>query len=123
MSRRTAHCRLDYLECEVGWDAPLETFFGQVFDTRNRDDEHGGLAVWMGAAPREVPTAAALAERLSLWVDIDAELIAALEADRTAEPAWPPLDPDVVAWVESLPSIRLEGHMPGSHLRHLDPEP
>jgi hypothetical protein len=107
----------------VGWDAPLETFFGQVFDTRHRDGDHDGLAVWMGAAPREVLTAAILAERLSPWVDMDDALIAALEADRAAAPDWPPLDPEVVAWVESLPSIRLDGHMPGSHLRHLDLEP
>ncbi len=122
MSRRTAPCRSDFLECELGWDAPLETFFGQVFDTRYRDDGHDGLAVWMGAAPQEVPTAASLAERLSPWVDIGAELIEALEADRAAEPDWPPLDPEVVAWIETLPEIRVDGHMPGSQLRHPEPE-
>jgi len=106
----------------VGWDPPLETFFGQVFDARHRDDDHDGLAIWMGVAPQEVPTAAALAERLSPWVDIDVDLIEALEADRAAEPDWPPLDLEVVAWIKTLPDIRLDGHMPGSHLRHPEPE-
>ena len=43
------------MEVFVGWDHPLQTFFGQVYrrDRRDRDD---ALIHWVGAArPRELP--------------------------------------------------------------------
>lgn len=58
------------LECLVGWDPPLNTFYGQVYRTdsegRIDEDEDGndGTILWVGTEYAEVLTVDELEDRL-----------------------------------------------------------
>jgi hypothetical protein len=90
MSRREATCSDASLECMVGWDPPLATFFAQVYD-HTVPDPYGdtGLCAWLGASYGEIPTVADLAARIARWAEVDDELTEELERDQTEGPAWP----------------------------------
>lgn len=102
MSRYEIPTHRPNLECEVGWDPPLATFFAQVYDHEGPDPYgDGGLFVWVGTSYAQIPRAAELVARLEPWVEIDDHVVAALEADRAEEPAWP-RRVDIELFIESL---------------------
>ncbi|HET7487949.1 MAG TPA: hypothetical protein VFJ85_08475 [Acidimicrobiales bacterium] len=121
MARFDAPCRYEFLECVVGWDPPLGTFFAQVFDLRVpiAPDDIDEPDFWAGCRPAEVTSVAELRALVAAWVDIDEALAAELEADREAEPAWPPMDAELRAFCDSFPDPYSEGHSPRSRLREL----
>lgn len=60
-------------ECLVGWDPPLETFFGQVYKTDEEGrvdvyeeggEEKDGTIHWVGATSHEIPTIDELESKL-----------------------------------------------------------
>lgn len=67
-------------ECQVGWDHPLETFYGQVYkvDEEGRVDvyegedgeEMDGTIHWVGTSPKEIKTVEDLEQRLKPHVQI-----------------------------------------------------
>ena len=116
MSRYEIPTRRPNLECEVGWDPPLGTFFAQVYDHDGPDPYgDGGLFFWVGTSYAQIPRAAELVERLAPWVEVDDQLVAALEADRAGDPAWP-RRVDIELFIDSL---NLPGHF--KHGYRIDP--
>jgi len=65
----------------VGWDDPLETFFGQVFDTTAGENEEG-CVYWEGADYRACQTVEALQAHLRPYATIPDPVVAQLRADQ-----------------------------------------
>jgi hypothetical protein len=71
----------------VGWDNPLQTFFGQVIDkTSDRDWD---LKLWAGTNPREIGSIAELQDRLKEYAVIPKEVQNALAFDQGPLEHWP----------------------------------
>lgn len=76
----------DQTACRVGWDPPLETFFGQVYtvdadgEQCDGDDGAPNTILWVGTKPGEIRTVDELARLLQphavLPEDIRNELFA-----------------------------------------------
>lgn len=64
----------------VGWDPPLQTYYGQVMPLGDISDDD--LLLWVGRSPGELLTVPALDAALGAWATIDAELWNELERDR-----------------------------------------
>ena len=76
----------------VGWDNLLQTLFGQVWDLSKIDDDEDDQACifWIGDDPESVTSVEALAQALSAYAVIPAELAAELEQEQAeAEPPTP----------------------------------
>ena len=65
----------DQTECMVGWDPPLQTFFGQVYkvdeeDERVEEDKDGndGMILWVGTRHAEIQSVDDLARKLQFHV-------------------------------------------------------
>ena len=68
----------------VGWDPPLQTFFGQVFDRKAEEvDPDGGpcVVLWVGAGER-IATVEHLAELMARYVTLDEETKLQLVRDK-----------------------------------------
>ena len=66
----------------IGWDRPLSTFFVQVMQPHPRIDGEETTYIWKGAAPGELPTAAAAIAIAAEYADLPEDLGAMLETDR-----------------------------------------
>lgn len=80
-----------HTECLLGWDNPLQTFFGQVY----RIDEEGervdlyeedcvekdGTILWVGASVGEIATVEDLAARLRPFVELPRDVKDRLSAE------------------------------------------
>lgn len=67
----------------VGWDSPLGTYFGQVF---NRNTSEGDKSIyWVGTEINEIKTTSELRRRLATYAQLSPETVVALEADRERE--------------------------------------
>ena len=66
----------------IGWDRPLATFFVQVMQPHPRIDGEEATYIWKGAAPGELPTAAAPITVAAEYADLPKDLGATLETDR-----------------------------------------
>ena len=69
----------------VGYDPPLRTFFGQVWDHPDDDD----LAIWVGCVPEELTSVEALETKLGFA--LPPELRSDLIKDKKAAPEPSPL--------------------------------
>jgi hypothetical protein len=72
----------------VGWDAPLNTFFGMAFDQPASGDvlDDEVEVFWVGGMPDEIKSIPALARRLAEHgVDLPAHIAAALVSDSAYE--------------------------------------
>ncbi|WP_146221666.1 hypothetical protein [Komagataeibacter oboediens] len=67
----------------VGWDAPMQTYFGQVADP-DADGEDDDLVLWVGTASHEIPTIDRLAELVSDYAVIATDVREKLHADYVA---------------------------------------
>jgi hypothetical protein len=66
----------------VGWDAPLATFFGEVWDpTVPDEDDETACVLWAGTVLGALPTVDALQTCLAAWAQIPPEIIAQLQQD------------------------------------------
>lgn len=70
----------------VGWDNPLQTFFGQVFDLTLDEDE--ACVYWLGTYPGHVLSVSALKQAISAYANLPADTLTHLERDQAA--ATPP---------------------------------
>jgi hypothetical protein len=91
MSRYTIPAHAARYHVVVGWDAPLSTFFGEVWDTTVPDENDDAACVlWAGAALRALPTVDALQHCLQAYATIPADLVAQLHQDcATTRPRSP----------------------------------
>lgn len=86
MSRHTIRGREPHLKIVLGWDAPLSTFFTQVWDERT--GPQGTLLLWTGCRPADVPTVDRLADSLEPFVTLAPDMREQLARDREDNPGW-----------------------------------
>lgn len=72
-------------EIVIGWDPPLQTYFGYVKDLSIDDDEADPIILWVGTSWREVPTVDDLVRHLRPWAFISSPLRQALQAEADAD--------------------------------------
>jgi hypothetical protein len=63
----------------VGWDAPICSFFFQVWEEDDQKDEEPIL--WGGDEPREIPTIEQLQKRVAPYVEIPPEILEQIQRD------------------------------------------
>ena len=88
MSRYAIAAQDPRYEVIVGWDPPMQTYFGQVFlMTIEEDDE--ACVLWVGLEVQALTTVAALQEVLQAYATLPAAVVAQLEHDQahTAPPS------------------------------------
>jgi hypothetical protein len=72
----------------VGWDAPLTTFFAQVFDSSDDDEDKNEPILWLGDEPRQIPTLEMLVKELAPFASIPPDILQNLENDH--DQPWSP---------------------------------
>jgi hypothetical protein len=82
MSRRRVPGVNPAHEVWVGWDPPLRTFFGQVYDPDRDEDENPVL--WVGANPPWLREPSELAAAMEGYVVLGADTLWQLAADKVA---------------------------------------
>jgi hypothetical protein len=85
MSRYDIPTRAPGLLAVVGWDNPLQTYFGQVLRPETADYDDDNVLLWVGAAPREVITVEDLARHLAPFAELAPQVADQLRADRAAK--------------------------------------
>ncbi len=70
----------------VGYDGPLQSYFGIVARDLPDDDLDDNLVLWIGGKPREVLRPEDLRAPLAAYADIPPAMIAQLKADRADAP-------------------------------------
>jgi hypothetical protein len=75
----------------VGWDAPLATFFGEVWDPTKDEDDDAACLLWAGAALGALPTVEALHTCLEPFATIPHAVSAQLQQDCATTPPRSPL--------------------------------
>jgi len=77
----------DQTECAVGWDVPLETFFGQVYKVDEQGerveetaDGEDGTILWVGTEPAEIRTVDELVRLLKPHAVLPEDIYGALFA-------------------------------------------
>lgn len=88
MSRYRLTPHASRYEVIVGWDPPLETFFGQVFVPAAAEDDDA-CVLWVGGALRALPTVALLQACLRGYATIPEEVVAQLHHDAATTPHGP----------------------------------
>ena len=91
MSRYTIPAHAARYHVVVGWDAPLATFFGEVWDrTVPDEDDDAACVLWAGAALSALPTVDALQTCLEAFATIPADIVTQLQQDcATTRPRSP----------------------------------
>lgn len=79
MSQFTYRGKESYWRIIVGWDNPLETFFAQVWDEREDQDECPLVTFWVGGQTAEVSTIEELESLLAPFGEIPKECKVLLE--------------------------------------------
>jgi len=88
-------------EAFVGWDAPMTTFFAQVFD-RNVKDRDEQLLLWMGDDDRAIPTLQHLQDAIADFATIPTNIIEKLQADNDQPWAASPLQMQHRKFIEDV---------------------
>ncbi|MGH7751879.1 MAG: hypothetical protein ACREN5_03605 [Gemmatimonadales bacterium] len=92
MSRYTIPAHAARYHVVVGWDAPLTTFFGEVWDcTVPDEDDDAACVLWAGVALSALPTVDALQTCLAAFATIPADVVAQLHQDGATTPPRSPL--------------------------------
>ena len=68
----------------VGWDPPLQTFFGQVKRRATAADEEDVCVAWMGTSPQAIATVAQLCATMRRYADISATTAMLLTRDQAS---------------------------------------
>jgi hypothetical protein len=88
----------------VGWDAPLATFFGEVWDTTVPDENDDAACVlWAGVALGALPTVDALQTCLEAFATIPPEVSAHLQQDGASTRPRSPLQERLLQLLTSWP--------------------
>lgn len=79
-----------HLQAAVGWDNPMQTFFGQVLDPSLPDDQQEAV-LWIGTTHASIPGIQALIARMAPWAVIPSAIRLQLCKDYDARTAPTPL--------------------------------
>jgi hypothetical protein len=109
MSRYHVQHRDPHLDIYVGWDNPLRTYFGQVFDDRVPEDENE-CVYWVGKQEEELPSTGALYEAMLGWVVLPAALLLAVWRDQEASPPRTPLQEHMLEIVRRVHRAHADNH-------------
>jgi hypothetical protein len=91
MSRHELPAKETPMMLAVGWDNPLETFFGIVCDTRLPEEDE--IRLWVGTSFRELTSVSDLALAVIDYAELPAEIVASLVQDYAShEPSRSPRD-------------------------------
>lgn len=91
MSRHQLPARTDLpgaprnLEIVVGWDGPLQSYFGQVIDLDADEESDGRTLVWLGTGWKAEPSPRRVLDALKPWAVSPYILFETLMADRDAD--------------------------------------
>jgi hypothetical protein len=70
------------LEIYVGWDHPLLTFFGQVYDPAIKEGEDDPIIYWVGTSPRKIYRVEDLVRVMRRYAEIDPDMQSTLYFDK-----------------------------------------
>ena len=82
MSRYTIQSFDPRFEIVVGWDWPMRTYFAQVLDNKNPEDDENRPRVWIGTSFDEIQTPEELRAPIATYGNIPDDIIQALRDDR-----------------------------------------
>jgi hypothetical protein len=75
-----------------GWDAPLRTFFAQIFATTvDADEDDAACVLWVGDDVQALTTVAALQDAIQEYTTMSPDLVARLQHDQATTPRRSPL--------------------------------
>src|SRR5262249_30520613 len=78
------------LQVIVGWDAPLTTFFAQVFATTvDADDDDAACVPWVGDDVQALTIVAALQDTLQEYATMSPDIVAWLQHDHATSQSPP----------------------------------
>ncbi len=82
----------------VGWDNPMQTLFGQVFETTVEDDD-AACVLWVGLEVQAITTLAGLQDALQAYATLPAEVVARLQHDQARTPPRSALQARMLQWL------------------------
>src|SRR2546430_8396029 len=82
----------------VGWDPPMQTLVGQVFDTTRAEDD-AACVLWVGLEVQALTTVAALQDALQAYVTLPAAVVAQLQHDQAHTPPRSALQERLLQWL------------------------
>ena len=87
-------------EVIVGWDNPMQTLFGQVFDTTVQDkDDDAACVLWVGLEVQAITSLAHLQDALQAYATLPAEVVARLQHDQARTPPRSALQEQMLQWL------------------------
>ena len=86
----------------VGWDAPLTTFFAQVFAlTVDAEEDDAACVLWVGLEVQALTTVAALQDALQAYATLPAAVVAQLQHDQASTPPRSALQEHLLQWLHT----------------------
>jgi len=100
MSRYTIPPNDRRFQVIVGWDAPLTTFFAQVFDmTVDAEEDDTACVLWVGADLQALTTVAAVQDALQAYATIAPDVAARLQHDQATTQPRSALQERMLQWL------------------------
>ncbi len=87
----------------VGWDPPMQTLFGQVFDTTVEEDD-AACVLWVGLEVQALTTVAALQDALQAYATLPTAVVAQLQHDQATTPPRSALQERLLQWLHTARS-------------------
>jgi hypothetical protein len=81
----------------VGWDPPMQTLFGQVFDTTVEEDD-AACVLWVGLEVQALTTVAALQDALQTYATLSVDVVARLQHDQATTRPRSALQERMLQW-------------------------
>ena len=85
-------------EVIVGWDPPMQTYFGQVFLLTIEEDDTA-CVLWVGLEVQALTAVAALQAALQAYATLPAAVVAQLEHDQASTPPPSALQVRLLQWL------------------------
>ena len=98
MSRYTIPAQDPRYEVIVGWDPPMQTYFGQVFLITTEEDDTA-CVLWVGLEVQALTTVAALQDALQAYATLPAAVVAQLEHDQASTSPPSALQVRLLQWL------------------------
>ncbi len=98
MSRYTIAPHEAHHQVIVGWDPPMQTLFGQVWDTTRAQDD-AACVLWVGLEVQALTTVAALQDVLQAYATLPAAVVAQLQHDQATTPPRSALQEHLLQWL------------------------
>jgi hypothetical protein len=103
MSRYVITSDDTHFQVIVGWDAPLTTFFAQVFATTvEAEEDDAACVLWVGDDVQALTTVAALQNALQGYATMSPAIVARLQHDQATTPPRSPLQERMLQWLHDV---------------------